>query len=151
MTVLDYGCAMGFFSLPLADMVGPGGLVMCVDFQKPMIDALRRRATKAGLAERIETHICEETRIGLNQRKGTFDLALAVAVLHEVPDPSACLTEICDLLKPGASLLLAEPKAHVSESDFEQTVDRARESGLERTERLSVWFCRAALLNKSIE
>ena len=31
MTVLDAGCAMGFFSLPMARMVGPNGKVICGD------------------------------------------------------------------------------------------------------------------------
>ena len=33
MTVVDVGCAMGFFSLPLARMVGESGRVLCVDVQ----------------------------------------------------------------------------------------------------------------------
>jgi len=31
MIVADIGCAMGFFSLPLAKMVGANGKVICVD------------------------------------------------------------------------------------------------------------------------
>ena len=34
MMVLDIGCAMGFFSLPLSEMVGSKGKVICVDVQK---------------------------------------------------------------------------------------------------------------------
>jgi hypothetical protein len=31
MTVLDVGCGMGFFNIPLAQMVGTNGKVICVD------------------------------------------------------------------------------------------------------------------------
>jgi ubiquinone/menaquinone biosynthesis C-methylase UbiE len=34
MNVLDIGCGMGFFSLPIARMVGDTGKVVCVDFKK---------------------------------------------------------------------------------------------------------------------
>ncbi len=46
MTVLDLGCAMGFFSLPMAELAGPAGRVICVDLQKRMIAGLERRARK---------------------------------------------------------------------------------------------------------
>jgi len=39
MTVLDLGCAMGFFSIPAARMVGPNGKIICVDVQEKMIFA----------------------------------------------------------------------------------------------------------------
>ncbi len=49
MTVLEPGPGMGFFTLPLARMVGPAGRVVAVDIQARMLDALERRARKAGL------------------------------------------------------------------------------------------------------
>ena len=37
MTVLDAGTAMGFFSLPIARLVGESGHVVCVDLQERMV------------------------------------------------------------------------------------------------------------------
>ena len=54
MTVLEPGPGMGFFTLPLARMVGPAGRVIVLEVQRKMLDGLERRARKAGLAERIE-------------------------------------------------------------------------------------------------
>src|SRR5512139_1307428 len=59
MRVLDIGCAMGFFSLPLARLVGPGGGVVCVDLQQTMLDSLARRARRANLLDRIEIRRCD--------------------------------------------------------------------------------------------
>ena len=42
MTVLDVGCGMGFFSLPLANLVGEKGRVVCIDLQEKMIKGLLR-------------------------------------------------------------------------------------------------------------
>src|SRR4030042_3519622 len=76
MTVLDVGSAMGFFSLPMAEMVGPGGKVVCIDGQPGMLTVLQKRAVEAGLAARIETHVSTEDSVGLHGRDGTFDFAL---------------------------------------------------------------------------
>ena len=54
MTVLEPGCGMGYFTLPLARLVGPEGRVVAVEIQPKMLSALERRARKAGLLSRIE-------------------------------------------------------------------------------------------------
>ena len=43
MTVVDYGCGMGFFTLPMARLVGPGGKVIAVDVQEKMPSSFRCR------------------------------------------------------------------------------------------------------------
>jgi 2-polyprenyl-3-methyl-5-hydroxy-6-metoxy-1,4-benzoquinol methylase len=149
MKVLDVGSAMGFFSLPMAQMVGPAGKVVCVDVQPKMLEVLRRRATRAGLAERIETHVSREDSPGLDGRSKSFDFALAFAVLHEVPDQARFLREIRQLLKPGAHLLLAEPAGHVTVTEFEQTVKLASEAGLAEMGRPEIRLSHAALFARS--
>ncbi len=129
MTVLDVGSAMGFFSLPLAEMVGPGGKVVCIDVQPKMLQVLRRRAAEVGLAERIETHVSSEDSIGLQGRDGSFDFALAFTMLHEVGNQAGFLREIYQMLKPGAALLLTEPIKHVSRAEFDRAVSLARQEG----------------------
>jgi ubiquinone/menaquinone biosynthesis C-methylase UbiE len=51
MTVLAPGPGMGFFTIPLARLVGPSGRVIAVDLQPKMIESLKRRASKAGVLE----------------------------------------------------------------------------------------------------
>jgi len=52
MMALEPGPAMGFFTLELARLVGPQGRVVAVDVQPKMIAGLRRRAARAGVADR---------------------------------------------------------------------------------------------------
>lgn len=47
-TVWEPGPGMGFFTLPLAEMVGDYGRVVAVDLQSKMIGRLKRRAEKPG-------------------------------------------------------------------------------------------------------
>jgi len=150
MTVLDLGCAMGFFSLPMAEMVKPEGKVVCVDVQQRMLDTLKKRAARAGRAERIETHACSDDAIGIEGRTGAFDFALAFAVMHEVVDPACYFRELSHLLKPGARLLLAEPAAHIDETDFERTVAVAIESGFVVAGHPKIHLSRAVVMTKAL-
>lgn len=148
MTVLDIGCAMGFFSLPLAEMVGVQGKVICIDLQERMIEALEKRARKAGLSERIETRLCSQDSLGLDEYTHTIDFALAFAVVHEVPDPGNFFSEIYEAIKPDARFLVAEPKGHVSESDFDSTVSLAKQKGFNVVNRSRTFSGCAALFRK---
>ncbi|UCG56427.1 MAG: class I SAM-dependent methyltransferase [Phycisphaerales bacterium] len=129
MKVLDVGCAMGFFSLPLARMVGPTGKVICVDVQEKMIRSLEKRARRAGLAGRIETRLCGDNSLGLGDLGERIDFVLAAAVVHEIPDTASFFSQMWDVMKPAARLLLSEPKGHVSGEDFERTVSVAKQKG----------------------
>ncbi len=129
MTVLDFGSAMGFFSIPLAQMVGPAGKVICIDMQEKMLARLKKRAQKAGVSAQIETRLCTQDSPGLAPLAGTIDFALLFAVVHEVPARAALFAGVASALKPQANLLLAEPKGHVSAEDFARSIAIAKEQG----------------------
>ena len=84
MTVVDIGCAMGFFSIPLARMVGQTGRVVCVDVEARMLAVLRRRAAKAGVEHRVEAHLCGPTSLGIDLPQASIDFALAFAMRRSV-------------------------------------------------------------------
>ena len=148
MVALDAGCAMGFFSLDMAEMVGPEGKVVCVDLQPKMIKALVRRATKAGVIDRIDHRVCDKNGLGLEDLTGKVDFALAFALVHEVPDAGVFFQQIRAALRPGGVCLVAEPKGHVSEEQLEKTIDAAKRAGLERVGRPEVGRSRSALFTR---
>ena len=117
MTVLEPGCGMGYFTLPIARMTGPTGRVVAVDLQPKMIEGLTRRARRAGLPERIEAVTCADGDLGFAARPGVVDLAVVIHVLHEVRDRQRFLEQLYQALRPGGRLLLLEPKGHVSRED----------------------------------
>ena len=135
MTVLETGCGMGYFTLPMARMVGPRGRVVAVDIQPKMLSALNERAQKAGLLERIEIRQAGTEWLGVEDFSGKVDFAAALHMVHEVPDPVCFFTQIWKALKPGGQLLVVEPKGHVSQNRLEQTVSVAEKVGF-RPERL---------------
>jgi ubiquinone/menaquinone biosynthesis C-methylase UbiE len=147
-TVLEPGCGMGYFTLPLARMVGPSGRVVAIDVQPKMLAALGKRALKAGLADRIELRLGESDRLRIEDLRGTVDLALGIHMVHEVQNPSRFLAEIRDALKEGGRLLIVEPKGHVSREDFTKTVSAAEAIGFRQDEEISDVKRRKVLLHR---
>ena len=148
MTVLDVGCGMGFFTLPMARMVGADGRVIAVDLQEKMILSLRRRMTTAGLSARIETRNCTSGSLAIDNLAEHIDFALAFAVLHEMPDIKSALASICRSLRPAGRLLIAEPTGHVSDEEFKQTTLLAIELGLDVIDSPRIRRSRSALLSR---
>jgi 2-polyprenyl-3-methyl-5-hydroxy-6-metoxy-1,4-benzoquinol methylase len=148
MRVLDIGCAMGFFSLPMARLVGPNGRVICVDLQQKMLDALLRRARRGGLDARIEARLCGSDSVGITNLAGQIDFALAFAVVHEIPDTSRLFADLHAALKPGGTVLVAEPRGRVRPPAFEESVATAAACGFERMESPKIGRSHAAVLQK---
>lgn len=146
MKVLDVGCGMGFFSIPLARLVGTEGKVICVDMQQQMLDGVVKRAHRAGAS--IETRLCSQHKLGIEDLAGTIDFMLIFALAHEVPDQGRFFTELAVSLAPSGRLLLAEPVGHVSKKDFAGTVEIAEKHGLAVVEALRVPRSLAVLMAK---
>jgi SAM-dependent methyltransferase len=148
MTVLEPGPGMGFFTLPLARLVGSSGRVIAVDLQPKMIARLKRRAAKANLLERINTRLCSAETRGLADLEAKVDFTLAFAMVHEFPDAAAFFCEAARASRPGAQLLLAEPSGHVKDEDFAAELEAAATAGFGLKDRPSIPRSKAALLFK---
>ena len=129
MTVLDAGCAMGFFTIDMARMVGDEGRVIAVDMQQRMIRSLEKRALKKELIDRIDARVCTNVSLGIDDLKECVDFAFSFYVAHEVPDVSGFFAQIHSALITGGKLLLVEPKGHVSKKNFSETENIAKQTG----------------------
>ena len=130
MLVLEPGPGMGFFTLPLAQLVGPHGKVVAVDIQPKMIEKLRQRAAHADLSERIETRLATVESLQIIDLIGSVDFVLAFAMVHELPSADRFFREVASVLKPGASILLVEPSGHVRSEQFDAEIHAAQSLGL---------------------
>ncbi|MCE1247659.1 MAG: class I SAM-dependent methyltransferase [Firmicutes bacterium] len=145
---VDIGSAMGFFSIPMAEIAGEKGNVICVDLQEEMLEALRKRAAKAGVESRLTLHKCSQNSLDLKQCNGEIDFALIFAVAHEVPDKHRFFDEVSDLIKPGGKILLAEPKGHVKQADFDGTVEAFEQRGFKVLFSPQIALSMAVMLEK---
>lgn len=104
-TVADLGCGSGYFTLPMAEIVGTGGTVYAVDFDHRVIDRLRNKALKAGYAETIASQIASATDIDF-VRSGSVDFVLAEGLLCCMKDHDGAIRQIRRVLKPGGRAYL---------------------------------------------
>jgi ubiquinone/menaquinone biosynthesis C-methylase UbiE len=148
MTVVEIGPGMGFFTLDMARLVGAAGRVVAIDVQPKMIGALRRRATRAGVLERVDTRLVPADATGLEGLDGRADFVLAFAVVHELPDAARFFTAAARALKPGCRLLLAEPRGHVNHEQFARTLAAGAAAGLRVVDRPRIRGSHAALLER---
>jgi SAM-dependent methyltransferase len=145
MTAVDIGCGMGYFTLGMANLVGPGGKVIAVDLQEKMLATLGRRAHKAGLADRIVPHRCRPDLLGVEE---PADFVLAFWMAHEVRDKPRFFAQISAFLKPGGRLLLVEPKFHVTRRGFGRTVEVCRAAGFRLLGEPAIALSRAVRMEK---
>ena len=105
-TVVDVGCGPGYFTIPLAEIVGDSGRVYAVDVEDVMLGDLRNRAAeRPGL--RVDTLRSIEDEIPLPDQ--SVDLAFMACVLHEL-DGLGTLREASRVLRPSGVLGIVEWK-----------------------------------------
>ncbi len=144
MTILEVGPGMGFFTIPAARSVGETGKIIAVDVQEKMLNALIKRALKAGVGNRIVAKLIESDNIGVSE---PIDLCLLINVVHEVPDPAGLFSQIKSTLKPSGKVLLMEPSGwHVSERQFQDTLALASNAGFRVVEEPKIPRSRSAVL-----
>lgn len=149
MTILEPGPGMGFFTIPLARLVGASGRVVAVDIQPKMLQGLRKRAVKAGVQDRVETRLASPRSLGVSELCGIVDFAMLFAMVHEVANPEKLFSEVADTLRPGAQLLFAEPVGHVGAERFADEIAFAVKAGLHEMSRPDVPKNQAVLFSKA--
>ena len=74
MTILEPGCGMGFWTLDAARLAGPDGRVVAVDLQPRMLAALKQRAEKTRIVDRIELREWSGKSLCVDDLEGRVDL-----------------------------------------------------------------------------
>src|SRR5919205_3801897 len=88
--VLEIGPGTGYYTLDLAAWVGPDGAVEIFDLQQEMLDHTIRRARERGLWNVNPTQGDAQQ---LPYEDDSFDAAVLVTMLGEIPDQEAALRE----------------------------------------------------------
>jgi cyclopropane fatty-acyl-phospholipid synthase-like methyltransferase len=108
MTVCDMGCGNGFYTIQLAERVGPTGQVLAVDIQPEMLRLMEARAAEKGI-ENITSLF--GTVVDPKLPEGEVDLILCVDVYHEFSHPEQMLAAMRKSLKPDGRIVLVEFRA----------------------------------------
>jgi ubiquinone/menaquinone biosynthesis C-methylase UbiE len=103
--VCDMGCGNGYYTLPIAELVGEEGRVLAVDVQSQMLSYLRSRA-RIAKANNIKPLL--GTPVDPRLEPASVDLVLLVDVYHEFSHPVQMLKAIRESLKPKGRVALVE-------------------------------------------
>jgi ubiquinone/menaquinone biosynthesis C-methylase UbiE len=103
-TVVDLGAGGGWFTIRLANRVGPNGRVYAEDVQEPMIEAIRRRVERAQL-KNVVTILGTDSDPRL---PAPVDAVLIVDSFHEMRQPVGMLRHVANALKPNGRVGIIE-------------------------------------------
>jgi ubiquinone/menaquinone biosynthesis C-methylase UbiE len=142
--VLEIGPGTGYYTLDIAEWMGPDGRVEIFDLQQEFLDHVGRRAAAAGLENVIPT---QGDATALSYEDASIDAVILTAVLGEIPDPVAALREIRRVLKPGGRLIVGELFGDPHFTTLASLKRQAAEAGLAYESHSGNWFAYFARLS----
>ena len=98
--ILDYGCGIGFNTIPAAEIVGEDGMVYALDVHPLAIKSVEKKIREKEL-KNVKT-ILSGLNTGLSDE--SVDIVLLYNVLPMVKNRPALIKELYRVLKPGGTL-----------------------------------------------
>lgn len=145
--VLEVGAGSGFYSAAIARAVSDGHLEL-LDLQPMMLEKARRKLEAEGLTNVGYTLADAGDRLPFEAE--TFDVILLVAVLGEVANQSAFLSEARRALKPAGILSISEHLPDPDFSSFARVRRLLEEEGFRFLERHGGGWSYTASFRKSV-
>ena len=133
--VVDVGCGPGFWTLPLAEIVGPSGAVWALDVSQEMLDAVASGQPPA------QVHLLRSELPRINLPASSVDLAWVAFVMHEVTPLDEMVRELRRVgprsvildWRPDAAGEMGPPRAHRLTGT--QVIDALRDGGFGKVEQ----------------
>ncbi|TFH43225.1 MAG: class I SAM-dependent methyltransferase [ANME-2 cluster archaeon] len=121
-TAADLGCGWGFYSIALADIVGPEGMVYSVDLSKNTIGSVRKKAEEGGYRN-IEAITSTAADLSFIKDK-SVDFVFANGLLCSMAnDRQMAVSEIKRIIKPKGHAYLSlgspPPFGFVDEAEWQ--------------------------------
>ena len=110
MSIADFGCGTGYFTILLGQKVGKDGKVYALDVQEPPLDSVRAKAKAVGLenieAIRANLEVLGSSRLPDNSQ----DMVLLANILFQSTKKREIISEAARVLKTGSSLIVIDWK-----------------------------------------
>jgi ubiquinone/menaquinone biosynthesis C-methylase UbiE len=112
MSVVDYGCGPGSFTIPAAELVGKQGRVFAVDIHPLAVRAVKQKASRKGL-QNVEAILVQGYDTGIEE--SSIDRVLLIDTIHLIEDPDTLFSALHRMLKPDGLLFME--KGHMAMSE----------------------------------
>jgi predicted methyltransferase len=118
-TAADVGCGDGFYTIPLARLLGPSGRVYAEDISDGQLEKLKQRLSEEGLKS---VEIIKGAADDPKLPAAAVDGVLIVNAYHEMSAHEAMLNHVRSAMKPGGVLVVMDGmwNDHESRSREEQ-------------------------------
>ena len=143
--VLEIGPGTGYYTFEMADRLD-GGQVDIFDIQQEMLDHVVREANKRGVTN-LQPALGDAQALPYGD--ASFDAAVLITVLGEIPDQDRALSEIERVLKPGGRLIVGEMMVDPHIVTSGKLRERAAGAGLSFERRLGSPLAFFARLEKA--
>ena len=143
--VLEIGPGTGYYTFEMAGRLD-GGQVDIFDIQQEMLDHVVREANKRGVTN-VQPALGDAQALPYGD--ASFDAAVLITVLGEIPDQDRALSEIARVLKPGGRLIVGEMMVDPHIVTSGKLRERAARAGLSFVRRLGSPLAFFARLEKA--
>jgi ubiquinone/menaquinone biosynthesis C-methylase UbiE len=122
--VADLGSGGGYFTFPMAEVVGKTGQVYAVDVDESLLAYIAKQSQKRGLSQ-IKTVLAPTDGLGLPD--ASVDLIFLSNVFHHLPDPADYFRRARSILRAGGRIVVIDFSengflaAHATPADEIQT------------------------------
>jgi 2-polyprenyl-3-methyl-5-hydroxy-6-metoxy-1,4-benzoquinol methylase len=136
--VADIGCGHGASTILMAKAF-PSSTFVGSDYHEGSIEAARRAAERAGVADRVTFEVASADDFG----GGPYDLVCVFDALHDMGDPVSAAAHVRDQLAPDGTWMVVEPYANDTVEENLNPVGRVFYAG-------STMLCTPASLSQDV-
>lgn len=108
MSIADFGCGSGYFSLPLARLVGVEGQVTAIDVLSSALESVTARARNSGLLNIKTVRANLEIPASTGLPDVSQDVVIAANLLFQSKKKNAIMKEASRILKLGGKLVVMD-------------------------------------------
>lgn len=105
-TAADLGCGPGFFTLPMAKIVGTDGAVHAVDFDPKAVERVAAKASRRNYGRSVTARAASASQIDFIESE-SIDFVLAEGLLCCMKDHDGAVRQIKRILKPNGRAFLS--------------------------------------------
>jgi ubiquinone/menaquinone biosynthesis C-methylase UbiE len=120
MTIVDYGCGPGRYTMRFSKLVGKQGKVYAADIHELAIAAVKEKITRNGLAN-VEPVLVKGYDSGIPDH--VADMVCAIDMFFGVKEPTKFLGELKRIIKPEGVLIIDD--GHQSRQETKRKIEES--------------------------